>query len=90
MSASRLVVLPTANEPESPADHIRRLQTEARGLAREQMEMLAEALTEVSRLSADIADGGDIYPVGARELAKRLIEESSKQALALTAIIERA
>lgn len=90
MSASRLVVFPSPEEPESPADHIRRLQAEARGLVREQIEMLAAALNEVSRLAAEIADGGDVYPVGARELSRRLTEESSKQALTLTAIVDRA
>jgi hypothetical protein len=89
MSASHLVVFPSPNEPESPADRIRRLQNEARSLAREHIELLTAALNEVSRLSGEIADGGDLYPVGARELSRRLVEESGKHALTLTAIIER-
>ena len=89
MSASHLVVFPSPGEPESPVDRIRRLQAETRSLAREHIEMLAQALTEVSRLSAEIADGGDAYPVGARELSRRLIEETGKQALTLTAILDR-
>jgi hypothetical protein len=89
MSASHLVVFPSPGEPESPADRIRRLQTEARTLAREHIEMLAAALNEVARLSGEIADGGDLYPVGARELSRRLAEESGKQALTLTAIVDR-
>jgi len=89
MSASHLVVFPSPNEPESPADRIRRLQNEARTLAREHIELLATALHEVSRLSGEIADGGDLYPVGARELSRRLAEESSKHALTLTAIVDR-
>lgn len=90
MSASHLVVFPSPGEPESPADRIRRLQNEARTLAREHIEMLAAALHEVARLSGEIADGGDLYPVGARELSRRLTEESNKQALTLTAIVDRA
>jgi hypothetical protein len=89
MSASHLVVFPSPGEPESPVDRIRRLQAETRSLAKEHIEMLAQALTEVSRLSSEIADGGDAYPVGARELSRRLIEETSKQALTLTAILDR-
>jgi hypothetical protein len=90
MSASHLVVFPSPGQPESPVDRIKRLQFEARSLAREHIEMLAATLTEVSRLAGEIAEGGDLYPVGARELSRRLTEESCKQALTLTAIIDRA
>ncbi len=89
MSASHLVVFPSPGESGSPADRIRRLQHEAKALAREHIEMLASALGEVSRLSSEIADGGELYPVGARELARRLTEEAGKSALTLTAIIDR-
>jgi hypothetical protein len=89
MSASHLVVFPSPSEPESPADRIRRLQHEARALAREHVEMLAAALQEVSRLACEVADGGELYPVGARELSRRLSEDSNKHALTLTAIVDR-
>jgi hypothetical protein len=89
MSASHLVVFPSPGEPDSPADRIRRLQSEARSLAREHIELLAAALNEVARLSGEIADGGDLYPVGARELSRRLTEDSGKHALTLTAIVDR-
>jgi hypothetical protein len=89
MSASHLVVVPSAAEPQSASDRIRRLQAEARDLAREQVEALADALGKVSRLAADIAEGGELYPVGAREVARRLTEEAAHQSLTLTAIVER-
>ena len=88
MSASHLVVLPPADR-ESPAARIRRLQDEARELAQQQLDLLNAALGEVGRLSAEISEGGDLYPIGARELARRLVEESAKQAFSLSAIIER-
>ncbi|HEY2709595.1 MAG TPA: hypothetical protein VGI95_16215 [Caulobacteraceae bacterium] len=89
MSASHVVVFPSQGEGDSPAERIRRLQNEARSLAREHIEMLAAALTEVSRLSGEIADGGDAYAVGARELSRRLTEEAAHHALTLTAIVDR-
>jgi hypothetical protein len=89
MSASHLVVFPSSGEPESPGDRIRRLQHEAKNLAREHIELLAATLTEVSRLSGEIAEGGELYPVGVRELSRRLTEESNMAALTLTAIIDR-
>jgi hypothetical protein len=89
MSASHLVVFPTAGEPETPADRIRRLQAEARIVAREHIEMLAQALTEVSKLAAEVSEGGDPYPVGARELSRRLKEEAAKHAMSLNLIVDR-
>jgi hypothetical protein len=89
MPASHLVVLPPPTEPESPADGIRRLQAEAKALARQHIETLAVALSEVSRVTAEIAEGGDFYPVGARELSRRLAEDCGKHALTLAAIAER-
>jgi hypothetical protein len=89
MSASHLVVFPSSGEPESPADRIRRLQHETKVLAREHIEMLAAALAEVSRLAGEIADGGEAYPVGARELSRRLTDDANHGALTLTAIIDR-
>ena len=89
MSASHLVVFPSSGAPESPADRIRRLQLETKVLAREHIEMLVAALAEVSRLAGEIADGGEAYPVGARELSRRLTEDTGSAALTLTAIIDR-
>ena len=89
MSASHLVVFPSSGEPESPVDRIRRLQFEAKTLAREHVELLAVALNEVARLSCEIADGGDLYPVGVRELSRRLTDEASNHVLTLTAIVDR-
>jgi hypothetical protein len=89
MSASHLVVFPSSGEPESPGDRIRRLQHEAKSLAREHIELLAATLAEVSRLSGEIAEGGELYPVGVRELSRRLTDEANMTSLTLTAIIDR-
>ena len=89
MSASHLVVVPAKRDAESPGDRIKRLQAEARTLAREQVEALSAALEQVAQMAREIAEGGDIYPVGAVEFSKRLVEEAGKHAAALTAIAER-
>ena len=88
MSASHLVVVPPRDR-ESASDKIKRLQAEARGLAREHVEALNAALASVVQLAAEVAEGGELYPIGAREIARRLSEDVSKQALTLTAILER-
>jgi len=76
-------------KPESAAERIKRLQLEARLLAREQIDELAKALLAVSRLAEQIAQGGDAYPVGARELCRSLIEDLQARSMTLTAIADR-
>jgi len=90
MSASHLVVFPSSAERESPAERIRRLQDEAKALAHEHLELLTSTLNEAARLAGEISAGGELYPVGAREFAKRLSEEVARHAFTLTGIIERA
>lgn len=72
------------------ADRIRRLQNEARDLAREHILSLEAALVSVERLSCEIADGGEAYPVGVREIARRLAEDCELKVQSLEAIVRRA
>jgi hypothetical protein len=79
----------TAAPVETVAQKVRRLQAEAASLAREQVLALEYALAEVTRLSAEIAEGGEAYPVGAREIARRLAEDSEASAKTLEMICSR-
>lgn len=74
---------------ESPSQRIRRLQAEARALARDHLEELAGAMRELSLLAQEIAEGGDAYPVGAREMAGRLAEDLGGRSQTLLAIVAR-
>ena len=76
--------------PETTAERVRRLQLEARALAREQVEALEKALAEAARMAREIAEGGDAYPVGAREIASRLAEDLPKKAETIKMIVSRA
>jgi hypothetical protein len=67
------VVTPRADDTIS--QRVRRLQAEARGLAHEHVLALRAALETVEALSADIAHGGEAYPVGVRDIARRLAED---------------
>ena len=92
MSASLSVVSTnTARElgGESLAERIRRLQDEAAAMARTHIEELEAKLEEVRQMSQEIAEGGSAYPVGARELARRLAEETCVRAQTLDAIVSR-
>ena len=79
----------TAAPVETVAQKVRRLQLEAASLAREQVMTLEQALAEVTRLSKEIAEGGEAYPVGARELARRLAEDAEASIHTLDAILSR-
>jgi len=76
-------------KPETTAERVKRLQQEARMLAREQIEALEAQLLAVARQAEEIAMGGDAYPVGARELCRSLIEEIQAKAHTLAAIANR-
>jgi len=63
-------------EENSPAERARRLYAEAQAAAMEQVEHLESTLDAVVQLARGIADGGDIYPAGIRELCRRTAEDA--------------
>lgn len=75
--------------PVTTADRVRRLQMEARALAVEQVEALEKLLLQSAAMAREIAEGGDAYPVGARELAGRLASDLPSKAETLKAIASR-
>lgn len=85
------LVSPGLGEPgrEVLSDRIKRLQAEAKGLAREHVQALEDALLVVERMAAEIADGGDAYPVGVREMSRRLAEDCEARIQGLEALISR-
>ena len=82
-------VVDLGRTPESAARRIRQLQQEAHDLAREQIETFAQNLNAIARSAAEIAGGGEAYPVGARELASRIAEDLPHKAQLLTALLGR-
>src|ERR1700722_6108493 len=87
--AARGEVVDLGRTPESAARRIRQLRQEAHDLAREQIEGFARDLGMIAQRAAEIADGGEAYPVGARELASRLAEDLPHKAQHLTALLGR-
>ncbi len=74
---------------ETGAQRIRRLQSEARMLAREQLDAFAKDLNALAARAAEIAEGGEVYPVGARELASRMADDLPQKAQLMMAITIR-
>ena len=75
--------------PESTSERVRRLQAEARLLAREQVEALEKAMLDVSATAEEISKGGEAYPAGVRELAGRIAEELPGKVQTLQALMDR-
>ena len=72
------------------AERVRQLQLEAKGLARQHVLELERLLIEVEKMSAEIAEGGDAYPAGVRDIARRLAEDCEAKVQTLEAIVSRA
>lgn len=74
---------------ETVAQRVRRLQAEARLLAKDHVRSLSAAMTQLEHLAVEIAEGGDAYAPGVRDLARRLAEELDARAQTLDAIAGR-
>ena len=77
------------SKPETVAQRVRRLQTEARELAKDHIRALSEAILSAEQLAAEIAEGGDAYPPGIRDLARRFAEDAGARVQTLEAISAR-
>jgi hypothetical protein len=87
--AANSEVVPIARGPESATERIRRLQWEARMLAAEQAEALGADLEALALRATEIAEGGEAYPAGVRELASRIAADLPEKAKTLLTILHR-
>ncbi len=76
-------------EAASPNQRAQRLYAEAREAALEQVGELESALEQVAALSKSIAEGGDIYPYGIRELCRRAADDTLARRQTLNALAAR-
>jgi hypothetical protein len=74
---------------ETVAERVRRLQAEARQLAKDHVKALTAAMVDLEQLAAEIADGGDAYAPGIRDVARRLVEDLESRVQTLEAISAR-
>lgn len=87
--ALSIVANDTAAAAEPLGQQVRRLEAEARDMARVHAQCLEVALATVRRIAAEIADGGDVYPPGVRDLARRTSADAQFKAQTLHAILGR-
>lgn len=79
----------TAQPATSLSARILQLQAEARKLAGDHVETLRASLLQTQRIADEIAEGGEAYPPGVRDLARRMSEDSASRALTLETIMGR-
>ena len=74
---------------ETVAQRVQRLQAEAKQLAKDHVKALASAMIELEQLAAEIAEGGDAYSPGVRDVARRLADDLDSRVQTLEAIVAR-
>lgn len=79
----------TPAKTETVAERVRRLQTEAKQLAKDHVKSLTTAMVDLEQLAAEIAEGGDAYAPGVRDVARRLVEDLDSRVQTLEAIVAR-
>jgi len=79
-------ILPKA---ETVAQRVQRLQAEAKQLAKDHVKALTSAMASLEELAAEIAEGGDAYAPGVRDVARRLAEDLDSRVQTLEAIAAR-
>ena len=95
MTAALKLVKDETTEPKAArkkptiAEQIRDLQNRQRGLAKQSINELLTMMEAAAKLAAEIADSGDAYPAGIRDLAERYAERSRADALNVTALAAR-
>jgi hypothetical protein len=84
-----LTLVSASERKETVAERVRRLQGEARQLAHDHVLALTAAMTDANRLAAEIAEGGEAYPAGIRDLARRFAEDCESRVQSIEAINNR-
>ena len=77
-------------KPETVAERVRHLQAEARQLAKDHIHAFTAAMSDLEQMAAEIAEGGDAYPAGVRDLARRFVDDCEARVQTLEAITARA
>jgi hypothetical protein len=89
---ARLALHPATDadaSPEALSQRIRRLQAESRQLAKDHVRLLSSQLVAVEQMAAEIAEGGEAYPPGIRDVCSRLVEDLDARVQTLAAIAAR-
>ncbi|HWU12695.1 MAG TPA: hypothetical protein VN157_01670 [Caulobacter sp.] len=71
------------------SERVQHLQAEAKRLAGDHIDALRASLLQTQRIAEEIANGGEAYPAGVRDLARRLGEDSVARSMTIESIVSR-
>jgi len=71
------------------SERIQHLQAEAKRLASAHIDALRASMLETQRIADEIANGGEAYPAGVRDLARGLGEDNAARAMTIQGIVSR-
>jgi hypothetical protein len=74
---------------EPVAAQIRRHQAEARSLANGHVRTLTESMTGAVSIAREIADGGDSYSPGIRDMCRRFAEDAEDRVAMIAGLMKR-
>ena len=74
---------------ETVSERVRRLQAEAKQLAKDHIKSLIQQIADLEVMAAEISEGGESYPPGVRDIARRLVEDCDSRIQTLEAIVAR-
>lgn len=81
-----LSVVRDTPKSETVAERVRRLQAEARALAKDHVREFTRAMVDLEELAVEIANGGEAYAPGIRDVARRLAEDLADRVTTIEAI----
>jgi hypothetical protein len=73
-------------EADSLADRMERLRSDAQAVASEHIGAFVKALSDAAMLADQVANGGEAYQIGVREIARRTHKELAPTLLSLQAV----
>lgn len=73
----------------SVSSRVQRLQQQARSLATEDVQAFILELRGLEQRAAEIAEGGEAYPAGIRDICQRLAEDAEGKAKTIAALAGR-
>jgi urocanate hydratase len=89
MAVHRLRTPAQPAQTTSLAQRMERLRLDAEAVATEHIDALIVALNEAMDLADQVANGGEPYNIGVREIARRMHKEIAPSVLSLRAVRER-
>jgi hypothetical protein len=86
MAVHRLRASAQPTSAETLAARMERLRVDAQTVAGEHIDAFVAALAEASDLADQVANGGEAYQIGVREIARRIHKELAPTLLSLQAV----